>query len=134
MSSGSSSEAQIFNCSKFREKIEDGTLGLPPPETLGEVGPGLHYFWQGDDAIVLMPRLVKPYSRRQLTREERRISRGRRMCLESYPADSGSYWAQWSKWQRLSETLFNIVLTLFFFPKFFPFMFSLLFKIFVSIF
>ena len=28
---GSLSDAQIFNCSDLREKIEDGTLGFPPP-------------------------------------------------------------------------------------------------------
>ena len=63
-SSGSSLDAQIFNCSKLREKIEDGTLGLPPPETLGEGGSDLHYFLLGDVAFALMPWLVKPYSRR----------------------------------------------------------------------
>ena len=30
-SNGSSPEAQIFNKSDLREKIEDGTLGLPAP-------------------------------------------------------------------------------------------------------
>ena len=33
--SGSLSGAQIFNCSKLK-KIEDGTLGLPAPELLGD--------------------------------------------------------------------------------------------------
>ena len=77
--SGSSSDAQIFNRSKLK-RIETGTLGLPPPEPLGPVGPNLHHFLLGDDTFALMPWLVKPYSRRQLTREERianyRISRG----------------------------------------------------------
>ena len=77
--SGSSSDAQIFNHSKLKRRIETGTLGLLP-ETLGPGGPNLHYFLLGDDAFALMPWLVKPYSRRQLTREERianyRISRG----------------------------------------------------------
>ena len=30
-SSGSSSDVQIFNRRDLREKIEDGTMGLPPP-------------------------------------------------------------------------------------------------------
>ena len=34
-SSMSSSEVQIFNRSKFRKKIENGTLGLPGPQHLG---------------------------------------------------------------------------------------------------
>ena len=69
--SGSSSDAQIFNCSKLTRRIENRTLGLPPPEPLGPGGPDLHYFLLGDDAFALMPWLVKPYRRRQLTREER---------------------------------------------------------------
>ena len=87
-SSGSCSDAQIFNRSLLQEKIEDGTLGLPPPEPLGEGGPDLHYLLLGDDTFTLMPWMVKPYSRRQLTREERianyRISRGRRVVEKSF--------------------------------------------------
>ena len=69
--SGSSSDSQIFNRSKLKRRIENGTLGLPPPEPLGPGEPDLHYFLLGDDAFALMPWLVKPYSRCQLTREER---------------------------------------------------------------
>ena len=43
----------------------------------------LHYFLLGDDAFALIPWLVKPFSRRQLTREKTiakfRISRGRKV-------------------------------------------------------
>ena len=86
--SGSSSDAQIFNRRKLKRRIENGTLGLPPPEPLGAGGADLHYFLLGDDAFALMPWLVKPYSRRRLTREERianyRISRGRRVVENSF--------------------------------------------------
>ena len=86
--SGSSSDAQIFNCSKLKRRIENGTLGLPPPEPLGPGEPDLYYFLLGDDTFALMPWLVKPYSRRQLTREERianyRISRGRRVVENAF--------------------------------------------------
>ena len=61
--SGSSCDAQIFNHSKLKRRIENGTLGLPPPEPQGPGGPDLHYFLLGDDAFGLMPWLVKPYSR-----------------------------------------------------------------------
>ena len=85
--SGSSSDAQIFNRSKLKRRIENGTLGLPPPEPLGPGRPNLHYFLLGDDDFARMPWLVKPYSR-QLTREERvanyRISRGRRVVENSF--------------------------------------------------
>ena len=86
--SGSSSDAQIFNRSKLKRRIENGTFRLPPPEPLGPGEPDLHYFLLGDDAFALMPWLVKPYSRRQLTREEGianyRISRGRRVVENSF--------------------------------------------------
>ena len=86
--SGSLSDAQIFNRSKLKRRIENGTLGLPPPEPLGPGGPDLQYFLLGDDAFALMPWLVKPYSRRQLTREERianyRISRGHRVVESAF--------------------------------------------------
>ena len=93
--SGSSSDAQIFNRSKLKRKIENGTLGLPPPEPMGPGGPDLHYFLLGYDASVLMPWLVKPYSRRQLTREERianyRISRGRRVVKNAFGILVGTF-------------------------------------------
>ena len=79
---------QIFNCSKLKRRTENGTLGLPPPEPLGPGGSDLHYFLLGDDAFALMPWLVKPYSRRQLTREERianyRISRAQKVVVNSF--------------------------------------------------
>ena len=87
-SSGSSSDAQIFNRGNLREKIEDGTLGLPAPEPLGEGGPDLHCFFLGDDTFALMPWVVKPYSRRQPTREEIiancGISKGRRVVANAF--------------------------------------------------
>ena len=43
------------------------------PEPLGEGGPALHYCMKEDDAFALSPRLVKTYSRRQLTTEERMV-------------------------------------------------------------
>ena len=55
----------------MRKKIEDGTLGLLTPEPLWKGGPDLHSFLPVYDTFALMPWLVKPYSRKQLTREER---------------------------------------------------------------
>ena len=55
--SGSSSDAQIFNRCKLKRSG----------------GPDLHYFLLRDDAFTLKPWLVKPYSRRQLTRENSQL-------------------------------------------------------------
>ena len=49
--SGSLPDTQIFNRSKLKRRIENGTLGLPPSEPLGPGGPDLHYFLLGDDAL-----------------------------------------------------------------------------------
>ena len=54
-SSGSSSDAQIINCSKLKKNTENGTWGLPASEPLGEGGPDLHYFLLGDNSFALMP-------------------------------------------------------------------------------
>ena len=70
-SSGSSSDAQIFNRSDLREKIKEGILWLVVSEPLREGGPDLHFFVMRDDAFASMQWIVKPCSRRQLTREER---------------------------------------------------------------
>ena len=45
--SGSSSDAQIFNHSKLKRRLENGILGLPPPEPVGPGWPDLHYFLMG---------------------------------------------------------------------------------------
>ena len=109
--SGSSFDAQIFNRSKLKRRIENRTLGLPPPEPLGPGGLDLHYFLLGDDAFALMPWLVKLYSRHQLTRERvanYRISRGGgwlRTHLVYLSSDSGCCWPPWSRGQKLWETL-----------------------------
>ena len=77
------SDTQIFNRSNLREKIKDGTLEHIPPEPLMGGRAYLHYFFLGDNAFAFMPWMVKPYSRRQLTREEiiahSRIFRGKRV-------------------------------------------------------
>ena len=84
------------------------SLGLPASKLLVEGGPALHYFLLDDDALALMPWLVKPYSRRQLTRGERianyRISRGRRV-VGILVSLSGYYWLPWSKDQEMPKIL-----------------------------
>ena len=77
-----------FHRGDLRAQIKDGSFGFLPPEPRGEGGPNLHYFLLDDKVFSLMPWMVKPYSSRQLTREERiancRISRGRRVVENAF--------------------------------------------------
>ena len=114
--SGSSSDAQIFNCSKLKRRIENGTFkGLPPPEPLGPGGPDLYFFLLGDDAFALMPWLVKPYSRHQLNREERiakyRISRGRRVVENSFDILVKRFRVMLTTMEQRRKVVTDIVLT-----------------------
>ena len=111
---GSSSDAQIFKQSKLRGRIENGTLGLPPPEPFGPGRPNLHYFLLADNAFALMPWLVKPY-RRQLTTEERianyRISRGRRVVENPFGILVSRFRVVLTTVEQRSKIVRDIVLT-----------------------
>ena len=77
---GSCSDAQIFNASQLKRRIEDGRIGFPDPAPITQGGRDVPYFNLADDAFALKTWPMKPYGRRMLTREERivnyRISRG----------------------------------------------------------
>ena len=85
---GSCSDAQIFNASQQKRRIEDGRIGFPDPAPITQGGRDVPYFILADDAFALKTWLMKPYGRRLLTREERianyRISRGRRVVENAF--------------------------------------------------
>ena len=58
---GSCSDAQIFNISQLRGKIDDGSIGFPEAEPIEPGGPDLLYFILADDAFALKTWLIKPY-------------------------------------------------------------------------
>ena len=74
---GSCSDAQIFNASQLKRRIEDGRIGFPDPAPITQGGPDVPYFILADDAFTLKTWL------KMLTREESianyRISRDRRV-------------------------------------------------------
>ena len=108
--SGSASDAQIINRSKLKRRIENRTLGLPPPEPLGPGGPDLHYFLLGK---IPLP-LCFGWSR-QLTREERianyRISRGRRVVENAFGILVGRFRVLLTTMEQRPKVVREIVLT-----------------------
>lgn len=61
--SGSESDGGIFSRSTLQNEIISGTLGLPPPRTVGSEGL-LPYFLVGDEAFPLKDYMMRPYPRR----------------------------------------------------------------------
>ena len=85
---GASSDAQIYNDSELKEALDNQTIGFPDPEPLPGDNRDMPFFFLGDDAFGLRPNLMKPFSIRGMTMEERifnhRLSRGRRVLENAF--------------------------------------------------
>ena len=88
---GSTSDAQIFNASQLKRRIEDGRIGVPDPAPITQGGPDVPYVILADDAFALKAHKTlwqKDVNEPMLTREERianyRISRGRRVVENAF--------------------------------------------------
>jgi len=85
---GSTSDCAVFNSSELLEALEGETLGLPPPEVLPGDDRPIPYFLIGDDAFALKTWMMKPFSTRNLSLEERifnyRLSRARRIVENAF--------------------------------------------------
>jgi hypothetical protein len=85
---GASSDAQIFNSCELKEAILDGSIDFPAPEPIVEGDQDVPYFLIGDDAFALRTWMMKPYSVRGLSREQRifnyRLSRARRVVENAF--------------------------------------------------
>ena len=85
---GAASDAGIFNRSSREPDLREGRLGFPPPEPLPNDDHDVPYFFIGDDAFPLRTYLVKPFSHRNLTHDERifnyRCCRARRVVENAF--------------------------------------------------
>ena len=85
---GSSSDCAVFNASPLRTALETGDIGFPAPHPLPHDDQNTSYFLVGDDAFPLRKWLMKPFSHRNMSREERilnyRLSRARRVVENSF--------------------------------------------------
>ena len=85
---GSTSDCAVFNVCDLKEGIENGSLHVPEADSLPKSDMKFPYFLVGDDAFPLKDWLLKPFSARQLTEEERiynyRISRARRIVENGF--------------------------------------------------
>ncbi|MCM8858028.1 MAG: transposase family protein [Candidatus Thiodiazotropha sp.] len=85
---GSASDATVFNQSELKETIENGSIGFPAADPLPQDDRPMPYFIIADDAFPLRTWLMKPFSRRNLTNQERifnyRLSRSRRIVENAF--------------------------------------------------
>ena len=85
---GSTSDCAVFNQSNLKASLENGTLLIPAPEPLPQDDIDMPYFIVGDDAFPLHTSMMKPFSSRRLTDEERifnyRLSRARRIVENAF--------------------------------------------------
>ena len=85
---GAASDAQIFNGSELKECLDNGSIRFPAPDPLPNDTKNMPYFFIGDDAFALRPSMMKPYSDRGMTNDERiyksRWSRARCVVENSF--------------------------------------------------
>ena len=111
---GSCSDAQIYNESELKQGLEDNTIaGWPAPDPLPGDTEDVPYFLIGDDAFSLRTYLMKSYSSKRLTHEERifnyRLSRARRVVENAFGILANRFQVLLSTMQHHVDTVRLIV-------------------------
>ncbi len=85
---GAASDTQVWDRSSFKLHVEAGDANWPAPDSLPNDDGPTPYFLVGDDAFPLKTWMMKPYARRNLSKEERvfnyRLSRARRVVENAF--------------------------------------------------
>ena len=78
----------IFADTDLKQAVEEGMLGIPPPEPLPNDTVCLPYAFVADEAFPLRQWLMKPYPQRNLTHDQRiynyRLCRARRIVENAF--------------------------------------------------
>jgi hypothetical protein len=111
---GASSDAQIFNSCELKEAILDGSIDFRAPEPIVEGDQDVPYFFIGDDAFALRTWMMKPYSVRGLSREQRifnyRLSRAGRVVENAFGILASRYRCLLIVMCQLPDTVSTITL------------------------
>lgn len=80
---GRLSDGGVLRETDFYDKLENGTLNLPPPSSMEKSAIKLPYVFIGDDAFPLSENIMKPYSLTEISQDEKkfnyRLCRARRV-------------------------------------------------------
>ncbi|KAJ8035718.1 hypothetical protein HOLleu_19481 [Holothuria leucospilota] len=105
--------AKLFESELRRGLENDNISGWPHPDPLPNDTQDVPYFIVGDDAFALRTFLMKPYSARNLTREERifnyRLSRARRVVENAFGILANRFQVLLTTMQHHAETVRLIV-------------------------
>ena len=112
-SNGRSSDAQIFNDCDLSEAIINNTIGIPADDHLPGDERQIPYYIVGDDAFSLKTWLMKPFSQRCLTKEQRifnyRISRARRIVENAFGMLANRFGCLLNTFRQTPENVSSIV-------------------------
>ena len=111
---GSAGDAQVFNNSELKEAIDTGAINFPKPDALPGDDQPMPYFIVGDDAFALRSWLMKPFSCRNMTHEQRilnyRLSRARRIVENAFGILAHRFRCLLTTLQQTPSTASSIVL------------------------
>ena len=112
-SNGASSDGQIFKDCDLYECLQSGTLRTPADEPLPGDDKDTPYYFIGDDAFGIETWFMKPFSQRNLTREQKnfnyRLSRARRIVENAFGILANRFGCLLTTLRQKPKTVIKIV-------------------------